>query len=145
MEAFQFIPTLFRSSRNFPVHADTLRIIWIILYSIRTFSKISGNSSANNELVAKTFRIRKNFPVSIADALTGFFWPKSFDPTRCAKPLNIIVLYFLISHIPKPLSPYQHYLHFVTVETDECTLYIWPLDPQTLNWSCVSFHNSFFV
>ena len=45
-----------------------------ILYSIRTFSKLSGNSLANNEHVAKTFRIRKNFPVSIDDALTGFFW-----------------------------------------------------------------------
>ena len=36
------------------------------------YCKVSGNSSANNELVAKTFRICKNFPVSIADALTGF-------------------------------------------------------------------------
>ena len=36
------------------------------------FSKLSGNSSTNNELVAKTFQICKNFPVSIADALTGF-------------------------------------------------------------------------
>ena len=56
----------------FPVHPDFAYYL-DILYSIRTFSKISGNSSANNELVAKTFRIRKNFPVSIADALTGFF------------------------------------------------------------------------
>ena len=36
------------------------------------YCKVSENSSANNELVAKTFRICKNFPVSIADALTGF-------------------------------------------------------------------------
>ena len=61
----------------------------------------------------------------------------------CFKPLNIIVLHFLISHTPKLLSPYRHYLHFVTVEADECTLYIWPLDPQPLNWSCVSFHDCF--
>ena len=39
------------------------------------YCKVSGNSSANNELVAKTFRICKNFPVSIADALTGFLRP----------------------------------------------------------------------
>merc|ERR1712004_828098 len=44
---------------------------------IRTLCILSGyfvsrNSSANNELVAKTLRICKNFPVSIADALTGF-------------------------------------------------------------------------
>ena len=32
------------------------------------------NSSANNEHVAKTFQIPQNFPVSIADALTGFFY-----------------------------------------------------------------------
>ena len=77
METFLFIPTLFRSSRNFPVHPDTLRIFAYyldILYSIRTFSKISGNSSTNNELVAKTFWICKNSPVNIADALTVFFW-----------------------------------------------------------------------
>ena len=36
------------------------------------YCKVSGNSSANNELVAKTFRICKNFAVSIADTLTGF-------------------------------------------------------------------------
>ena len=45
-----------------------------ILYSIRAFSKLSGNSSVSNEHVAKTFRIHKKFPVSIADALTRFFW-----------------------------------------------------------------------
>ena len=49
METFQFIPTLFGSSGHFAYYLD-------ILYSIRTFSKISGNSSANNELFAKTFR-----------------------------------------------------------------------------------------
>ena len=36
------------------------------------YCKVSENSSANNELVAKTFRICKNFLVSIADALTVF-------------------------------------------------------------------------
>ena len=35
---------------------------------------VSGYSSSNNELVAKSFRICKNFPVSIADALTRFLW-----------------------------------------------------------------------
>ena len=30
METFKFIPTLFRSSGNFPVHPDTLHIIWIL-------------------------------------------------------------------------------------------------------------------
>ena len=60
-ETFQFI----QNSRHFAYYLD-------ILYSIWTFSKISGNPSANNELVTKTFRICKNFPVSIADALTGF-------------------------------------------------------------------------
>ena len=85
IQIFQIIRTLFALSENFLVHPDTFQIIrklsssyghfayfLDILYSIRTFSKISGNSSANNELVAKTFRICKNFPVSIADALTGF-------------------------------------------------------------------------
>ena len=70
METFKFIPTLFRSSGNFPVHPDTLHIIWI-------FCIVSGHFPKCPEilhLVAKTFRIRKNFPVSIADALTGFFW-----------------------------------------------------------------------
>ena len=38
------------------------------------YCKVSGNSSANNELVAKTFQICKNFPVSIAETLTGFLW-----------------------------------------------------------------------
>ena len=97
---FQFIHTLFRVSRyifqsiralftlsgNFRVHPYTFQIFrklssssvhfvyyLDILYSIWTFSEISGNSSANNKLFAKTFQIRKNFPVSIADALTGFF------------------------------------------------------------------------
>ena len=59
-------PDTFQIVLNFPVHPDTLHIIWIFC------CKVSGNSSANNELVAKTFRICKNFPVSIADALTGF-------------------------------------------------------------------------
>ena len=45
IETFQVIPTYYLN----------------ILYSVRTFSEISGNSSANNELVAKTFRICKNF------------------------------------------------------------------------------------
>ena len=80
METFQFIPTLFRSSGNFPVHPDTLHIIWI-------FCIVSGHFPKYPEILqqimsllqklsgfAKTFRIRKNFPVSIADALTGFFW-----------------------------------------------------------------------
>ena len=67
-----FIAKTFRiklssSSGHFVYYLD-------ILYSIRTCSKISGYSSANNELFAKTFRIRKNFPVSIADALTVFLW-----------------------------------------------------------------------
>ena len=67
-ETFQFIQTLFRSSRHFSVHPDTYVDIILFayyldtLYSIRTFSKLSGNSSAKNELVAKTFRICKNFP-----------------------------------------------------------------------------------
>ena len=52
------IRTLFRLSGNFPVHPDTLHIIWI-------FCIVSGNFSANNELVAKTFRICNNFPVSM--------------------------------------------------------------------------------
>ena len=57
------IRTLFRLSGNFPHFAYYLDIL---------YCKVSGNSSANNELVAKTFRICKNFPVSIADALPGF-------------------------------------------------------------------------
>ena len=38
----------------------------------RVFTIFTTNASFFNELVAKTFRICKNFPVSIADALTGF-------------------------------------------------------------------------
>ena len=53
LEILQVIPTLFRSSGNFPVHPDTLHII-------RTFSKISGNSPANNELVAKNIPDSQN-------------------------------------------------------------------------------------
>ena len=58
-------PDIFQFSGDFAYYLNTLYSIWIS-------SKLSGNSSANNELVAKTFRICKNFPVSIADALTGF-------------------------------------------------------------------------
>ena len=53
-------PEFSSSSGHFAYYLDIL------------YCKVSGNSSANNELVAKTFRICKNFPVSIADALTGF-------------------------------------------------------------------------
>ena len=75
---FQIIGKLFTSYGNFPVHPDTFQIIWKLSSSSGHWTsghldKISGNSSANNELNAKTFQIRKNFPVSIADALTGFF------------------------------------------------------------------------
>ena len=65
---FQSIRALFTSSGNITVHPYTFQIFrklssssvhfvsyLDILYSIWTFSKISGNSSANNELVAKTF------------------------------------------------------------------------------------------
>ena len=77
---FQIILTLFTSSGNFLVHPDTFSIIRKLSSSSGHFAyyldilycKVSRNSSANNELVAKTFRICKNFPVSIADALTGF-------------------------------------------------------------------------
>ena len=68
------------SSRHFLDHLETFQFIRTLcilfgcFYSIRTFSKITGNSLANNEHVAKTFRIRKNFPLSIADTLTGFLW-----------------------------------------------------------------------
>ena len=82
----QIIHTLFRVSRyifrlygHSLHHRETFQFIrtlcilsgYFVQYS--HIFKIFGNSSANNELVAKTFRIRKNFPVSIADALTGFF------------------------------------------------------------------------
>ena len=30
LETFQFIQTLFRSPRHFPVHPDTLHIVWIL-------------------------------------------------------------------------------------------------------------------
>ena len=77
-DTFQIVRKLSRSSGHFPDEPDTFsrlsgHFYLDILCSTRTFSKLSGNSSANNEHVAKTFRIRKNFPVSIADALTGFF------------------------------------------------------------------------
>ena len=60
-DTFQIVRKLSSSSGHFAYYLDIL------------YCKVSGNSSANNELVAKTFRICKNFPVSIADALTGFF------------------------------------------------------------------------
>ena len=50
------------------------------MYSISTFSKYLEIPQSTMSLLqklsgfVKTFRIRKNFPVSIADALTGFFW-----------------------------------------------------------------------
>ena len=52
---------------NFPVHPDTLHIIWI--FCIAKYPKILQPIM---NLSQKTFRICKNFPVSIADALTGF-------------------------------------------------------------------------
>ena len=36
-ETFQFIHTLFRSSRHFPVHLDTLHINWILFIASRHF------------------------------------------------------------------------------------------------------------
>ena len=36
-ETFQFIQTLFRSSRHFPVHLDTLHITWILCIASRHF------------------------------------------------------------------------------------------------------------
>ena len=70
----------FKLSGNFPDHLETLQIVRKLPSSSGHFAyyldilycKVYGNSSANNELVAKTFRICKNFLVSIADALTGF-------------------------------------------------------------------------
>ena len=71
-ETLQIIQTLSRSSRHFPDHPDTAYHL-DILCSIWTFPKLSGIFSADNEHIAKTFRVRKNFPVSIANALTEFF------------------------------------------------------------------------
>ena len=59
-DTFQIVRKLSSSSGHFAYYLDIL------------YCKVSGNSSANNELVAKTFRICKYFPVMIADALTGF-------------------------------------------------------------------------
>ena len=59
-DTFQIVRKLSISSGHFVYDLDIL------------YCKVSGYSSANNELVAKTFRICKNFLVSIADALTGF-------------------------------------------------------------------------
>ena len=89
-EIFQFIQTLFRSSRHFPANPDTLDT----LYSIRTFPKWSGNSSADYELAAKTFRICKNFPCSnaillalkdgevIVDRVVRLIWSWKFSSWR---------------------------------------------------------------
>merc|ERR1712163_28302 len=67
-DTFKIVQKLSSSSGHFAYYLDIL------------YCKVSGNSSANNELVAKTFRICKNFPVSIADALTGFLqlWSARF-------------------------------------------------------------------
>ena len=56
------------------------------LYSIRTFFKLSGNSSANNELVAKTFCICKKILGSNATLLSRFFW--LCPPIPCASFMN---------------------------------------------------------
>ena len=106
--SLEYPDTFFTSSGNFPVHPYTFQIIrklsslsghfvyyLDILYNIRTCSKISGYSSANNELFAKTFRICKNFPVSIADG--GFLTlPVIHTVTHLLDPLlqpSFILLY----------------------------------------------------
>ena len=74
---FQIIRTLLTSYGNFPGHPDTFQIIgklssssgYFAYYLDILYCKVSGNSSANNELDPKTFRLCKNFPVST----DGFF------------------------------------------------------------------------
>ena len=57
MNAFQFIPTLFRSSRIFPVHPDFLHIIWI--YCI-----VSGHFPKYPEILQQI--------ISLLQKLSGF-------------------------------------------------------------------------
>ena len=57
----------FRLSGNFPVHPDTLHFIWI--FCIAKYPEILQPIM---NLSQKLCWICKNFPVSIADALTGF-------------------------------------------------------------------------
>ena len=64
-DTFYIVQKLSSSSGHFAYYLDTL-------YSIRRFFKLSGKFSANGELVAKTFRICKNFPGSNASLLTRF-------------------------------------------------------------------------
>ena len=70
------------------------------------YCKVSGNSSANNELVAKTFRICKNFPVSIADTLTGFFWLWTIEKLFASPFLYVLLMnclmlrYFRVTKTP---------------------------------------------
>ena len=71
---------LSNSYRHFPVHPDTLHIIWILCIASGHFPNQSGNSSANNELVAKTFCVCKNFRGSNATLLPRFFWLCGSDP-----------------------------------------------------------------
>ena len=64
-DTFYIVQKLSSSSGHFAYYLDTL-------YSIRTFFKLSGKFSAYGELVAKTFRICKNFPGSNPSLLRGY-------------------------------------------------------------------------
>ena len=77
------------------------------------YCKVSRYSSANNELVAKTFRICKNFPVSIADALTGFLWLCRQATEYSATQLVKSIMFKVTQHtgLPtktKPLNPKKY-------------------------------------
>ena len=69
------------------------------------YCKVSGNSSANNELVAKTFRICKNFPVSIADALTGVL--RLWRNAENSFPFSPLIF----DHSPWSLEQFPHRFH----------------------------------
>ena len=56
LETFLFIPTLFLIIRKLSTSSGHFVCYLDILCSIWTFSKIFGNSSANNDLVSKAFR-----------------------------------------------------------------------------------------
>ena len=71
-----------QNSFGFIAKEHSLDILYMYMYpdifqNIRKFF-------SQYEPVAKTFRICKNFPVSIADALTGFFWLWTQVKQSCA-------------------------------------------------------------
>ena len=72
METFQFIPTLFRSPWNFPVHPDTLHIIWIFFIVSGHFPKYPEILQQIISLLQKLSGFTKTFRSALLTRWRGF-------------------------------------------------------------------------